>query len=59
VIRTDADPITQPQIARGNRRLKSAPIARKSRISTAINTSFLAARRKLMADIVRRGFEAL
>jgi len=29
---TDADQITQPQIARGNRRLKSAPIARKARV---------------------------
>lgn len=37
VIRTDTDQIAQPQIARGNRRLKSAPIARKARISTAIN----------------------
>ena len=38
VIRTDTDAINQPGIARGNRRPKSAPIARKARVSTAINT---------------------
>jgi hypothetical protein len=37
VIRTDTDQINQPRIARDNQRLKSAPIARNARISTAIN----------------------
>jgi len=39
VIRTDTDQINQPRIARGNQRLKSAPIARKARVSTAINSA--------------------
>lgn len=37
MIRPDTDEINQPGIAPGNRRLKSAPIARKARVSTAIN----------------------
>ena len=38
VIRPDTDAINQPRIAHGNQQLKSAPIARKARVSTAINT---------------------
>jgi len=38
VIRTDTDEINQPQIARDNQQLKTASIARKARVSTAINT---------------------
>jgi hypothetical protein len=38
VIRTDTDEINQPGTTRGNQRHKSAPIARKERVSTAINT---------------------
>ena len=36
MIRPDTDDINQPRLARGNRQLKSAPIARKARVSTAI-----------------------
>ena len=39
VIRTDTDEINQPRIARDNQQPKNAPIARKARVSTAINSS--------------------
>ena len=38
MIRTDTDEINQPRIARDSQQLKNAPIARKARVSTAINT---------------------
>src|ERR1700722_1020535 len=37
VIRTDTDVINQPRIARDSQQLKTAPIARNARVSTAIN----------------------
>ena len=38
MIRTDTDAINQSRIARDNPQHKTAPIPRKARISTAINT---------------------
>jgi hypothetical protein len=41
VIRMDTDQINQQRIPRDNPQLKTAPIARKARVSTAINRRFL------------------
>ena len=46
--RTDTDEINQPRIARDNQQLKTAPIARKARVSTAINKESLAHLRRFL-----------